>query len=232
MAASSRHAQLGNLFVRGGVLDAQRLATILAYADERGTSFGRAVTELGLAGEAQYVEALSRLCSLPVANLPETPPPPAVLAAVDVSTCEEHGVVPLGFADGGRSLVVAVSDPTDVQVVDALAVKSGLRIKQQLGGEKAIAQAIRSWYRGESGSAEEFKLVDAAGKTLHPSGSGPTPAAASVDPAVSVVAELHALRSALEAQEKMVRTLMEALVQKQVLTPDDLLRARKLAQSR
>jgi len=231
MAVQPRLAKLGQLFVRAGLLDPQRLSSVVAHAEQNGTSFGRAMVDLGLATEEEFVASLAKVASLPAVELASVTPPAQVLALLDAATCKEHGVVPFGVADGGRTLLVAVSDPTDVQALDQVSVRAGLRLKQHLAGERAIQAAIRRWYYGESGAVgdtSEFKLLDRAGQTLHP--HEPTPQAAAAAANESLEQQVQALRSALEAQEKMVRALMDALLQKQLLTAEDLLRARRPAQ--
>lgn len=236
MPSGARLAKLGQLFVRAGVLDAPRVATIVAHAEQHGTSFGRAVVELGLTSEQSFVEALAKVSNLPVADLQAATPSAQVLALLDAPTCEQHSVVPVGTSDAGRTLQLAVADPTDLQVVDALARKTGCRVKQLVAGEEAILAAIRRWYYGDTGAPEEFKLLNSGNKTLHPQRGGeaavqPAPAPGPAHPPTAD-AELQALRAALESQEKMLRALVDALVNKQLLTAEDLLRARRAAQGK
>lgn len=233
MPSPTRHAKLGQLFVRAGVLDAQRVASVVTHAEQFGTSFGRAVVDLGLATEQVFVDALAKVSGLPAVDLQTVTPSAQVLGLVDAATCEEHSVVPVGLADGGRTLQLAMVDPTDLQVVDTLSQKTRYRVKQLVAGDSAVSAAIRRWYYGDTGAAEgEFKLLNSGNKTLHPQGS---PQAAPAAPAAREPGrdeELQALRAAVENQEKMLRALVDALMQKQVLTADDLLRARRAAQGK
>lgn len=231
MPSQARHAKLGQLFVRAGVLDAQRVASIVAHADQFGCSFGRAVVDLGLTSEQTFVDALAKVTGLPAVDVKSVTPSAQVLAMVDATTCEQHSVFPVGVADGGRTLQLAMADPTDLQVVDTLAQKTGCRVKQLVAGDSAILAAIRTCYYGETGAVEEFKLLNSGNKTLHPRRSDAA-AAPAASPQPSRDEELQALRAGLETQEKMLRALVDALMQKQLLTAEDLLRARRAAQGK
>ena len=69
------------------------------------------------------------------------------LAKLDVKFCDEHAVFPVSLKD--RVMSLAMVDPSELDVVDAVKVRSGARVQPLLASETSIRHAIMRHYRGQ-----------------------------------------------------------------------------------
>ena len=74
---------------------------------------------------------------------------PGALAKVDVSLAEQKGIFPVGLRDNGKTLVLAMADPSDLSTIDQVAAKSRARVVVMVAGEREIEHAILRHYRGQ-----------------------------------------------------------------------------------
>ncbi|MFY3746700.1 hypothetical protein ACOQFB_22550, partial [Anaeromyxobacter sp. Red801] len=138
--------RLGELLLEAGVIDATQLQSALGHQRQWGVRLGQALVDLKLAGEADIVEALSRKYGYDVAHLDALEPYALeqALRLVPREFALRNNVFPLG-ADPG-TLAVAMSDPTNLAVVDELRFRTGRKVKVCIGGDREIAAAIRDRY--------------------------------------------------------------------------------------
>ncbi|ACG75351.1 General secretory system II protein E domain protein [Anaeromyxobacter sp. K] len=138
--------RLGELLLEAGVIDATQLQSALGHQRQWGVRLGQALVDLKLAGEADIVQALSRKYGYEVARLDALEPYALELALrlVPREFALRNNVFPLG-ADTG-TLAVAMSDPTNLAVVDELRFRTGRKVKVCIGGDREIAAAVRDRY--------------------------------------------------------------------------------------
>ncbi|ACL67492.1 General secretory system II protein E domain protein [Anaeromyxobacter dehalogenans 2CP-1] len=138
--------RLGELLLEAGVIDATQLQSALGHQRQWGVRLGQALVDLKLAGEADIVQALSRKYGYEVAHLDALEPYALELALrlVPREFALRNNVFPLG-ADTG-TLAVAMSDPTNLAVVDELRFRTGRKVKVCIGGDREIAAAVRDRY--------------------------------------------------------------------------------------
>jgi hypothetical protein len=145
-------------------------------------------------------------------------------------------VVPLQLKDEGRTLVVAMTDPLNVQALDTLRAVSRCRIAPVLAGKGAVERAQGRFYRGESEVApieeESFKFVDAQGRTVRKD-IGEIEAErktrANTDPEIPAPAadtpgqQLRALEELQRKEVAALKAMVELLVEKGVFSRDEYL---------
>ena len=68
----------------------------------------------------------------------------------------KHNVFPL--AADTSTLAVAMSDPTNLAVIDELRFRSGRRVKVSIGGDREVATAIQAAYPSPDGGVEAIAL--------------------------------------------------------------------------
>jgi hypothetical protein len=148
MSAEPRK-RLGELLLDAGVIDAAQLQAALGHQRQWGARLGQALVDLKLVAEADIVQALSRKYGYEVARL-EALQPYALQQALRLVPREfavRNNVLPMG-ADTG-SITVAMSDPTNLSVVDELRFRTGRRVRICVGGDREIAGAVRQHYPSE-----------------------------------------------------------------------------------
>jgi hypothetical protein len=184
MAAPPRN-RIGELLVKARVIDELQLRSALARHDQWGGRLSRVIVEMGLAKEEVIISAIAQGTGTQRVHLGNITRDAGALAKVDVVLAEQKGVFPVSLKDNGKTLVLAMSDPTDLNTVDQVAAKSRTRVVVVVAGDREIDHAIMRHYRGQEPSLttryntgeqrkmessgenpDEFKVVDMSGNTV------------------------------------------------------------------
>lgn len=231
--------KLGELLVRANVLTESQLKTALSEQNKWGGRLGEILVRMNLLSEDILVKALSKQLAIPAYNVDALQAiPPHVRAKLPAQMARDLCVVPVQLRDDGKTLVVAMADPQNVEDVDMLRARSNCRIVAQVSGRTSILRAISRFYEGEEDLADaesSFKVVDAQGRTvvknladIQPQPPAPAPApdaaAARRNGVTNSPAEL--LRTVEEVQRKEVsalKAMVELLIEKGVFTRDEYL---------
>jgi len=136
--------RLGEILVQAGVLDASGLRAGLSEQRRWGGPLGRILIDMKLISEDVLVQALAQQLNFPMVNIEGTEIAPEVLALISGEIAEQFSVVP--FAVSGKFLDVAMSDPTNLGVVDELRIRTQLNVRPYLAGPKAIERSIAKLY--------------------------------------------------------------------------------------
>ncbi len=225
--------RLGELLLRAGVVTELQLRAALAEQKRWGGKLGTVLVRMGALSEDLLVKALSKQLGIPRANLAEVSVPKTILDKMGRKLCEEHTVLPLSYIQERRALQVAVSDPFNVVLLDDLSRRTGVRVEPALAGEGAIREAIAKVFGGavdESVSGREpgMKLLNNQMTSLLE--QTPVKEGRRIPTVVDRVAQpmidknLAELTQMAEHQERVLRTVLEILVERGVLQPDDIKR--------
>lgn len=143
--------RIGEILIEAGLIDEDGLRAALVEQRRRGGPLGRALIDLKLVAEETLVVALSRQLAVPVVDLGTIEIPQAVVDLIPGDLCEAWGVVP--FAQPMKFLDLAMSDPSNVRVLDELRVRTNLNVRSYLAGPKAIERALGRYYGRGMGRA-------------------------------------------------------------------------------
>ncbi|MBE4747432.1 general secretion pathway protein GspE [Corallococcus sp. ZKHCc1 1396] len=184
MAPPSRN-RIADILIKARVIDELQLRSALASLDQWGGRVSRVVADLGLASEETITQAICQGLGMPRVQLGNLTKDMAALSRVDVILAEQKGIFPVQLKDNGKTLVLAMSDPTDLATLDQVAARSRARVVPMVAGDREIEHAILRHYRnqepvekkrfksdakqqdaGELPEEEEFKVVDMSGKTV------------------------------------------------------------------
>ncbi|RYZ35676.1 MAG: general secretion pathway protein GspE [Myxococcaceae bacterium] len=184
MAPPSRN-RIADILIKARVIDELQLRSALASLDQWGGRVSRVVSDLGLASEETITQAICQGLGMPRVQLGNLTKDAAALSRVDVILAEQKGVFPVQLKDNGKTLVLAMSDPTDLATLDQVAARSRARVVPMVAGDREIEHAILRHYRnqepvekkrfkpdskpqdaGELPEEEEFKVVDMSGNTV------------------------------------------------------------------
>jgi hypothetical protein len=174
--------RIGEILVKARVIDEMQLRSALAQHDQWGGRLSRIVTDMGLAAEDTLTEAIAQGMGMQRVQL-GTAKDPGALAKLDVTFAEQKGVFPVALRDNGKTLVLAMADPSDLQTIDQVAARSRTRVIPMVAGDREIENAIMRHYRNmepsltptgtrrdkPSSDEDEFKIVDMSGKTVRKS---------------------------------------------------------------
>jgi type IV pilus assembly protein PilB len=131
-------ARIGDILVADGVISEGQLAEALERQREDRREIGKILLSLGYVGKADLARALARRLRLDYVELTERDVDRGVAMLVDGKVQRRYGVVPLRME--GNRLVVAMSDPTNVQALEDLALITGLPVTPVVASEDEIRQ--------------------------------------------------------------------------------------------
>ena len=143
--------KLGDYLVEAGVIDRFQLQSALGHQRQWGGKIGRILVENRFVTEVVMVRALGQLLKIDPIELSLVTIHPKVIELVAVDFAERHSIIPVAVkrGRGGDQLVVAMSDPTNLEVIDELQFKTGKKVQAMIAGDFAIETAIRRYYYGE-----------------------------------------------------------------------------------
>lgn len=146
MATSTKKASsraLGGLarqLVEDGLIDTDKALAIQEDAHRDGDSFVARVVASGALPAAVLAKAACEEFSMPLLDLRAVDINQAPLKKVPENLIRKHGILPL--YQRGRSLFVAVADPTNLQALDEFKFSTGLNIEPILVEQDKLAKAI------------------------------------------------------------------------------------------
>lgn len=142
----TRTNRVGEILVKNKLVDALQMRSALARHDQWGGRLAKIVADLGFASEDAIVDAVARELFLKRVQLGHIAKDLPALRKLDSHYCEEHAVFPVSLKDNGKTLVLAMADPTDLHVVDEVAMKARARVLVMCAGEREIQAAISRYY--------------------------------------------------------------------------------------
>lgn len=102
---------------------------------------------MGFVKESDIAQVIAEKLRIPYVDLFDPPISDAIIRLIRPDIAKKYGVVPVK-KDGGV-LIVAMSDPMDIETFDAVRFATGLMIKPAMAAESEIRDAIRKYYDHE-----------------------------------------------------------------------------------
>jgi hypothetical protein len=139
-----RRVPLGQILVEDGSIDGRQLRAGLDWQKRWGGRIGNALVHLGLVQEGAVVNALGRQLQIPVIDLGGRHVDAEVMRLVPARILEHRKILPVELLSETRRgpLVVATSDPLDVDGLDEAAFASGKQVRPVLAGRSQIEVAL------------------------------------------------------------------------------------------
>jgi type IV pilus assembly protein PilB len=151
-AASSE--RLGDLLVREGLITREQLEKALQEQRQSGTRVGYNLVKLGFIQETELTKMLARQYKMPAVDLSKFEVDPRIAKLIPADVAIKNLVLPL--KRDGRTLTVAMADPTNLGVLDDLKFITRYDIFPVIGGEFTLKSAIEKLYE----SAVDTQVAD------------------------------------------------------------------------
>jgi type IV pilus assembly protein PilB len=163
MATNIALDRLGDLFVREGLITGEQLGQSLAEAKKEGTRLGYALVKLGFASEEEITRMLAKQYRVPAVDLEKVHVDSKILKLIRSDVAYKHLVLPLRKV--GRTLTVAMVNPTDLGAIDDLKFITQFNIEPVIVGEYTLRKHLENYYGSQdeqsmSGLLEEFTETD------------------------------------------------------------------------
>jgi type II secretory ATPase GspE/PulE/Tfp pilus assembly ATPase PilB-like protein/FixJ family two-component response regulator len=134
---------MGMLLVKAGLVSAQDLATAAAQATP-GEFLADLLSRLGYCSEQAVLRVMQQELNIEPIDLRETAILPATARFIPRDVCEQNRLLPVRLE--GRTLTVAMADPSDIGKIDILAMMTGCKVTPVLASSSAIAAVIPALY--------------------------------------------------------------------------------------
>ena len=136
--------RIGELMVRENLINLAQLKEAQDEARKTGQKLSYTLTKLGIVGERDLTSFLSRHYGVPSINLEEFEIDDVVLKLIPRDLAGQHQVLPVNRA--GSTLIVAMSDPANLNAVDDIKFHTGYNVEVVVASEEAIRDAIDRYY--------------------------------------------------------------------------------------
>lgn len=138
---------LGDMLLAANLIDEVQMQIALAEQQQSGMRFGSTLVELQFIDENVLAAFLSKQIDVPCISLLHIDIPKKVLRKLPRAAAIECRAVPVRV-DGER-LEVAMTDPTDIEVLDKLEKAAGMTVSPLIAPQSSIATMIERCYPEE-----------------------------------------------------------------------------------
>jgi len=159
-APAATTERLGDLLVREGLITREQLDKALQEQKQNGTRVGYNLVKLGFIAETELTKMLARQFKMPAVDLSRFEVDPRIAKLIPADLAVKHLVLPL--KRDGRTLTVAMADPTNLGVLDDLKFITRYDIFPVIGGEFTLKSAIDKLYENDAGTqvADLLSVID------------------------------------------------------------------------
>ena len=218
--------KIGELLLERGFIDEFHLNSALSYQNEWGGRLGSILIKKGFISEKDMSSAIEEQFGLSCINLDVIEKPQAeVLKMVPLESAKNFGVFPIGFE--GKTLLMAMADPTDLKTLDDIGFSLGVRIKPVLALESDIMRAIAVYYEGKDRShlkVNKARLAMIASREPHVQKEEVAGGTVEGSRKADVTGPASAGPASEASQKKVIESLIDLLVSKGVITKAELIR--------
>ena len=144
--------RLGDLLVREGLVTREQLAVALQEQQESGTRVGYNLVKLGYVKETDLTKMLARQYRMPAVDLSSFEVDPRIARLIPGEMATRHLVLPL--KRDGRTLTVAMVDPSGASVLEDLKFITRCDIFPVIAGEYTLRNAIERYYESNEAQME------------------------------------------------------------------------------
>jgi len=152
---------LGQVLISKGLLKPEQLAAVLAEQKSTKQRLGYLVVKMGLVPEIEVTKILAGQFRMPAVDLARFEVDQKILRLIPAEMASRHVVLPLKRE--GRTLTVAVADPTDHGLLDDLKFITRYDLFPVLAGEYTLRGLIEKHYENSNEQQLQSLLKDIEG---------------------------------------------------------------------
>ncbi|MCL2218420.1 MAG: type IV-A pilus assembly ATPase PilB [Chitinispirillia bacterium] len=154
--------KLGEILVENGIITKGQLLDGLKYQTVRGVMLGEALIATGAISDEEVItHFLAKQINVGKLTLREMEFDPYVVDLVPFDIAQRYTIIPINKTN--RMLTVAISDPKNIFMLDAIKFLTGCTIKPILVSAKEIQEAININYQADSGMDNILREVSSDG---------------------------------------------------------------------
>ncbi|HEY8793903.1 MAG TPA: ATPase, T2SS/T4P/T4SS family [Gemmatimonadaceae bacterium] len=157
-AAHGAGERIGDLLMREGLITREALDRALQEQKTTGMRVGYNLVKLGYINEVELTRMLARQFRMPAVDLTNFEVDPRIAKLIPAELAQRHLVLPLKRE--GRTLTVAMADPSDLGVIDDLKFITRYDIFPVIAGEYTLRNAVDKYYGENTDDALQNILDD------------------------------------------------------------------------
>lgn len=156
--ATAMEKKLWDLLIQDKIVSPQDLETALQKQKETGQSLVRTLIDMGAVSEWEMAATLGKQLNVPFITLSHYEIEPDILKSIPIEIVQKYRIIPVDRTD--NVLTVALSDPTNIYLLDELKLLTKCQIVPVISFESDINEAIARYYAPQSGTSFEESLKD------------------------------------------------------------------------
>nr|WP_241654058.1 type IV-A pilus assembly ATPase PilB [Geovibrio thiophilus] len=136
-----KSTKLGSMLIQENLITQEQLEKALEHQVSRGGRLGTILIEFGYVDELSIAKLLSRQYGVPYVDISEIEIDQSASDALSTDLCKKYNVVP--FSRQGKTLKVAITDPSNAYALEELRFVSGFNMEPYVTVESMMNEFIR-----------------------------------------------------------------------------------------
>jgi type IV pilus assembly protein PilB len=136
--------KIGEMLLKGSLITPEQLRSALETQKKTKERVGTLLVKSGFIKEPELLAFLGRQFNVPVVDLGKYEINAEVVRLLPEEMVQKHLALPINRV--GAKLIVAVADPSNMAIIDAIGFKTGYAVELVLASEKDITSAINKYF--------------------------------------------------------------------------------------
>jgi len=155
-------AELGAMLVKAGKVTQEQLNKALDLVKKKNEKLETALVAIGaVRSEDEITSFVGKQLNMGTLRLADIELNPEIVRLIPLDIARKFNVIAVSKL--GKNLIVAISDPNNIYVLDAIKFITGCSIQPVISPEKAIQKAIDTYYKDEGAFTEIIKGLEGDG---------------------------------------------------------------------
>jgi len=153
-----KRKRLGEVLYERGHISAVDLKKALEDQQGKFVHLGELLIARGLVKKQDLTAALSEVSTVPYLDCTQLEVPPSILKLVPPTLAKKCLAIPVEVT--GNTLTMIMAEPQNIQLIDELQFKSGLKISPRFGFREEVRAAIERLYSGWDAPPDQVQVAD------------------------------------------------------------------------
>ncbi len=136
--------KIGEMLLKGNLITPEQLRSALETQKKTKERVGSVLVKSGFIKEPELLSFLGRQFNIPVIDLAKYEINSEVVRLLPEEMVQKHLALPINRV--GAKLIVAVADPSNMAIIDAIGFKTGYAVELVLASEREITTAINRYF--------------------------------------------------------------------------------------
>ena len=136
--------KIGEMLLKGNLITQEQLRSALEVQKKTKERIGSVLVKTGTIRESELLSFLGRQFNIPVIDLSKYEINPEVVRLLPEEMVQKNMALPINRV--GAKLIVAVADPSDMAILDAIGFKTGYAVELVMASERDISEAINKFF--------------------------------------------------------------------------------------